>query len=82
MNELLEIREQPNSTTDDARPSAAPVITKEISEMLMYEELARARIQDMRTQMRDQHARGHARAARRWDRMARWARRRAHRHRT
>jgi hypothetical protein len=26
------------------RPSTAPVVTEEISEMLMYEELARARI--------------------------------------
>jgi hypothetical protein len=82
MNELLEIREQFDTATDSARPSAAPVLTKEIVEMLMYEELARARIQDLRTDMRDQNVRGHARAARRWERMAQWAARRAHRHRT
>lgn len=29
------------------RPSTAPVVTGEISEMLMYEELARARIREL-----------------------------------
>lgn len=38
--------EKPDTTS--VRPSSAPVLTKEISEMLIYEELARARIQDMR----------------------------------
>jgi hypothetical protein len=31
-----------------ARPSSAPLVNKEISEMLMYEELSRARIQELR----------------------------------
>ncbi|WP_460465952.1 hypothetical protein [Amycolatopsis acidiphila] len=48
--------------------------------MLMYEELARARIQDLRRDIRAQQERGHARAARRWNRVASWAIRRAHRH--
>jgi hypothetical protein len=72
-------REQPDMV--HARPSAAPMTTKEISEMLMYEELARARIQDLRDDIHAQRARGHARAARRWDKMSRWAAQRARRHR-
>ncbi|WP_191334855.1 hypothetical protein [Amycolatopsis acidiphila] len=55
-------------------------MNKEITEMLMYEELARARIQDLRRDIRAQQERGHARAARRWNRVASWAIRRAHRH--
>ena len=62
------------------KPGAAPVTTKEISEMLMNEELARARIQELRDDIRAQRARGNARAARRWDRMAQWATRRASRY--
>ncbi|WP_236795319.1 hypothetical protein [Amycolatopsis sp. GM8] len=80
MSDLLLISEKPDTT--DVRPSSAPVLTKEITEMLMYEELARARIQDMRRDIRAQQERGHARAARRWDRMAHWAARRAQRHRS
>ncbi|TNC21403.1 hypothetical protein [Amycolatopsis alkalitolerans] len=66
----------------DVRPSAAPVTTKEITEMLIYEELARARIQDLRRDIHAQQRRGHARAARRWDRIAGWAAQRARRHRS
>lgn len=68
--------------TASVRPSSAPVMTKEISEMLINEELARARIQDMRRDIRAQQERGHVRAARRWDRIARWAARRARQHRS
>ncbi|KAA9155564.1 hypothetical protein FPZ12_029670 [Amycolatopsis acidicola] len=64
-----------------ARPSVVPVTTKEITEMLMYEELARARIQELREDVHAQQTRSHARAARRWDRMSRWAAQRARRHR-
>lgn len=80
MNGLLEIREQLDTDTERAQLSVASVPTKEIVEMLMYEDLARARIREICMDMRDQHARGHARAARRWTRMARWATRHAHRH--
>ncbi|WP_246272555.1 hypothetical protein [Amycolatopsis acididurans] len=48
--------------------------------MLMNEELARARIQELSADLREQRARGNARAARRWARMARWATRRARRY--
>ena len=70
--------EKPDTT--DVRPSSSPVVTKEIAEMLMYEELARARIQDMRRDIREQQERRHARAARRWDRLSRWALRQARRY--
>jgi hypothetical protein len=53
---------------------------EEISEMLLYEELSRARIQDLEEGVRAQRARGGARAARRWSRVARWAARRAERY--
>lgn len=68
--------------TADVRPSSAPVMTKELTEMLLNEELARARIQDLRRDIRTQQERGHARAARRWDRMARWASQQASKHRS
>ncbi|HVV14431.1 hypothetical protein [Amycolatopsis sp.] len=72
-------REMP--TAVHARPSVTPVTTKEITEMLMHEELARARIQELRADMNAQQARSHARAARRWERVSRWAARRARRYR-
>ncbi|OXM59423.1 hypothetical protein [Amycolatopsis vastitatis] len=53
---------------------------EEISEMLLYEELSRARIRDLEEGVRAQRARGSARAARRWTRVARWAARRAERY--
>ena len=53
---------------------------EEISEMLLYEELSRARIRDLEEGVRAQRARGSARAARRWSRVARWAARRAERY--
>ncbi|MEV6621705.1 hypothetical protein AB0M83_24965 [Amycolatopsis sp. NPDC051106] len=53
---------------------------EEISEMLLYEELSRARIRDLEEGIRDQRARGSARAVRRWTRVARWAARRAERY--
>lgn len=80
MSAMPLISEKPD--TASVRPSSAPVLTKEISEMLLYEELARARIQDMRRDIRAQQERGHDRAARRWDRVARWAAQRAGRHRS
>ncbi|GAA4665272.1 hypothetical protein [Amycolatopsis dongchuanensis] len=80
MSVQLLIREKPRTVR--VQLTAAPVPTKEIIEMLMQEELARVRIQEMRREVRAQQMRGHARAARRWDRMARWASRRADRHRS
>ncbi|MTD59420.1 hypothetical protein [Amycolatopsis pithecellobii] len=77
---LFRTSEKPE--TVDANPSSAPILTKEITQMLMYEELARARIQDLRREIRAQQERGHHRAARRWDRMAYWAARRARHHRS
>jgi hypothetical protein len=53
---------------------------EEISEMLLYEELSRARIRDLEEGVRAQRARGSARAIRRWTRVARWATRRAERY--
>jgi hypothetical protein len=55
--------------------------TEEISEMLLYEELSRARIRDLEEGVRAQRARGSARAVRRWSRVARWAAQRAERYR-
>ncbi|MEV7099237.1 hypothetical protein AB0M80_41060 [Amycolatopsis sp. NPDC051045] len=53
---------------------------EEISEMLLYEELSRARIRDLEEGVRAQRARGSARAVRRWTRVARWAAQRAERY--
>lgn len=53
---------------------------EETSEMLLYEELSRARIWDLEEGVRAQRARGSARAVRRWTRVARWAAHRAQRH--
>ncbi|RSM34685.1 hypothetical protein DMA12_47240 [Amycolatopsis balhimycina DSM 5908] len=68
----------------EARMSPQLQLTKteieEISEMLLYEELSRARIRDLEEGVRAQRARGSARAARRWTRVARWATRRAERY--
>ncbi|HVW40832.1 MAG TPA: hypothetical protein VHC18_05730 [Amycolatopsis sp.] len=71
-------RKQPEAV--QVKPIAATAMTKEISRMLMNEELARARIQELRDDLRAQRARANARAAGRWDRMARWASRRARRY--
>lgn len=65
--------------TTDVRPRSAPVATKEITEMLIYEELARARIQDLRREISAQQERARVRAARRRTRMAHRASRRARR---
>lgn len=52
---------------------------EETSEMLLYEELSRARIRDLEEGVRVQRARSGARTVRRWNRVARWANRRAER---
>jgi hypothetical protein len=53
---------------------------KETSEMLLHEELSRARIRDLREGASARQSLGGARAHRRWNRLARWAARRAERH--
>ncbi|WP_158886424.1 hypothetical protein [Amycolatopsis anabasis] len=58
------------------RPSAAPTMIKEITEMLIYEELARARIRELEEAIHTQRARVGARAG---HRIARWITRRARR---
>lgn len=63
------------------RPSFAPNMTKEMSRMLLHEELARARIREFHLTMEDQQTVRFARAARRWDRVSRWAARRSRRYR-
>ncbi|MBE1498408.1 hypothetical protein H4696_005508 [Amycolatopsis lexingtonensis] len=74
---------EPVTTRDyEAHTRSEPLqLTKteieEISEMLLYEELSRARIRDLEEGVRAQRARGSARAVRRWSRVARWAARRA-----
>ena len=77
---------EPVTTRDyEAHTSSEPLqLTKteieEISEMLLYEELSRARIRDLEEGVRAQRARGGARAVRRWNRVARWAAQRAERY--
>ncbi len=80
---------EPITTRDfEARtsnPKLAPAKLNEIkveetSEMLLYEELSRARIRDLEEGVRAQRARSGPRAARRWNRVARWAARRAERY--
>ncbi|MEV5717977.1 hypothetical protein AB0L41_29150 [Amycolatopsis mediterranei] len=77
---------EPVTTRDyEAHPRSEELqLTKteieEISEMLLYEELSRARIRDLEEGVRAQRSRSGARAARRWTRVARWAARRAERY--
>jgi hypothetical protein len=67
--------------------AAAPTKVNEIkveetAEMLLYEELAKARIQDLERGARAQQLCGNARAARAargWSRVAHWALQRSHR---
>ncbi|WP_020662291.1 hypothetical protein [Amycolatopsis benzoatilytica] len=61
---------------------AKPKQTKsqEISNMLLHEELSRARIRDLITEHEAQRPWRQARAARRWSRLADWAKSRAERH--
>jgi hypothetical protein len=54
---------------------------EETAEMLLYEELAKARIRDLEEGVRAQRQRGVIRASRaskRWSRVARWASQRSH----
>ncbi|HKS45711.1 MAG TPA: hypothetical protein VJT49_11475 [Amycolatopsis sp.] len=58
-----------------ATPSASPSTTKEISEMLMYEELARARIQEMLEEARLRRMCNREWSVRRRHRIVPWGRR-------
>ncbi|TKG59885.1 MULTISPECIES: hypothetical protein [Prauserella] len=63
------------------RPSSVPTMHKETLRMLLHEELARARIRDMHRAIDGpRHDLRLARAARRWNRVARWAARRSRRY--
>jgi hypothetical protein len=57
-------------------PSATPVMSRETSEMLMYEELARARIQELRAAALPRRSGLRIRVTGRWNREARRARNR------
>jgi hypothetical protein len=62
-----------------ASTKANEIKVRRTTEMLLYEELARARIHDLERDLRVLRLRSNARSYRRWNRMARWAARRAHR---
>ncbi|MEU6645849.1 hypothetical protein ABZ863_25320 [Saccharomonospora sp. NPDC046836] len=62
------------------RPSSAPTMSKEITQMLLYEELARARIRELHRSDPGRRDLRRARVARRWDRVARWAARQSRRY--
>ncbi|MBN6034274.1 hypothetical protein [Amycolatopsis sp. 195334CR] len=59
--------------TEFGRPNPAPTMIKEINEMLLYEELARARIRDLHVTARGDRTWRHARPSRRSGRIGRWA---------
>jgi hypothetical protein len=65
--------------------TAAPTKVNEIkveetAEMLLYEELSKARIRDLEEEIRSRHLYGNLRAVRRWQRVSRWAASRARRY--
>ncbi|MCU1687298.1 MAG: hypothetical protein JWQ81_8037 [Amycolatopsis sp.] len=53
---------------------------KETAEMLLHEELSKARIRDLEEDIRACRQYGNLRAVRRWQRISQWAARRAHRY--
>ncbi|WP_199434291.1 hypothetical protein [Qaidamihabitans albus] len=55
------------------RPGTVPTSFEGNTRMLIYEELARARIREMHQAVEGRRHARRARAARRWDRIARWA---------
>lgn len=78
--ELVTTKDHELRTDTPERTLTSMNESQETSEMLLYEELSRARIRDLEEDIRLQRARGSARAARRWARVARWAARRAERY--
>ncbi|MFI5614585.1 hypothetical protein [Amycolatopsis sp. NPDC051903] len=73
--ELITIRDYEARTRepDRAQPLPQQNDTQETSEMLLHEELSRARIRDLEEEVQAQRPWRRARAARRWARVARWA---------
>ena len=67
--------------TDRAHPQLKQIKIQEPSEMLLYEELSRARIRELENEFEVQRPWRRARAVRRWSRVARWAADRAERYR-
>ncbi|HKN54905.1 MAG TPA: hypothetical protein VJX66_20560 [Amycolatopsis sp.] len=67
-------------TPERARVQLTKTEIQETSEMLLYEELSRARIRELQAEIRAQRIGGSARAHRRWRRVASWAARRAERY--
>jgi hypothetical protein len=67
--------------TDRAHPQLKQIKIQEPSEMLLYEELSRARIRELEHEFEVQRPWRRARAVRRWSRVARWAADRAERYR-
>ncbi|MER7865165.1 MULTISPECIES: hypothetical protein [Amycolatopsis] len=77
--ELITTRDYEARTGIHAPAELNEIKVEETSEMLLYEELSRARIRDLEEGVRAQRARSGPRAARRWTKVARWATRRAER---
>ncbi|MGW4490076.1 hypothetical protein ACWEOE_40455 [Amycolatopsis sp. NPDC004368] len=73
--ELITIRDYEARTRepDRAHPLPKQLDTQETSEMLLHEELSRARIRDLHQESQALRPWRRARAARRWSRLARWA---------
>ncbi|MDT8915830.1 hypothetical protein [Amycolatopsis sp. PS_44_ISF1] len=67
--------------TDRAHPQLKQIKIQEPSEMLLYEELSRARIRQLEHEFAVQRPWRRARAEHRWSRVARWAADRAERYR-
>ncbi|MBB4685925.1 hypothetical protein [Amycolatopsis jiangsuensis] len=81
--ELLTTRDYEARTGETARVQPKPKQnkTQETTKMLLHEELSRARIREIHTAAETWRPWRHARAARRWSRLARWAETHAERHR-
>lgn len=62
------------------RAGIGSTLTKETARMLLHEELARERIRELHAAVDGRRAARHARAARRWDRIAHWASQRSRRY--
>ncbi|UJW35418.1 hypothetical protein L3Q67_17485 [Saccharothrix sp. AJ9571] len=72
LTDLTGRHDHTNDDTEFGRPSPAPTMIKEITEMLLYEELARARIQDLHVTARGDRTWRHARPSLRNGRLGRW----------
>lgn len=68
------------STADRAYDPLHRIQLKETKQMLLYEELSKARIHALEAEVRAHRRAGATRARRRWNRVARWATHRAARY--